>query len=190
MQISLIAAMTPSGVMGIENTSDPKQKSSLPWHIPEELTYFRSKTLGKPIIMGRKTFESIGRLLPKRVNIILSQDKNFQIQASSIKSEKNNDVENPTTCFIVHSVEEALNLDVLKAYEEVMVIGGANIYAQFLPVATRLYLTTIHNEYEGNIYFPNFDLKDWDLIEEKEEALFTAKIYQRKSQSLRDNRAN
>jgi dihydrofolate reductase len=166
--------------MGIENTSDPNQKSSLPWHIPEELRYFRSKTLGKPIIMGRKTFESIGRLLPKRVNIILSQDKHFQIQVPPTKSEKTNDVENQTTCFIVHSVKEALKLDILKTYDEVMVIGGSKIYAQFLPVATRLYLTTIHDEYEGNVYFPTFDLKDWDLIEEKEGNLFTAKIYQRK----------
>src|SRR5579872_5199461 len=116
MNISLIAAMSQNGVIG--------QNNKLPWHIPEELKYFKSKTLNKPVIMGRKTFESMGcKPLPNRINIILTKEKSFEAKG----------------CIVVHSIEEALKT--VKGYEEVMVIGGANIYEQFLPLASCLYLT-------------------------------------------------
>nr|AIA16648.1 Dihydrofolate reductase [uncultured bacterium] len=158
MRIALIAAMTREGVIGIHNT--------LPWHIPEELQYFKKMTLGKPIIMGRKTFESMNcKPLPKRKNIILTQSK-----FKSSDSFENG--------IVVHSIEEALSH--VQESEEVMVIGGAKIYEAFLPLASRLYLTIIEGEYKGDTYFPKIDWAEWTVIEENRNALFTTKILDRK----------
>ena len=155
MRISLIAAMSENGVIGNNN--------ALPWHLPEELKYFRSKTLGKPIIMGRKTFESMGnKPLPNRQNIILTHDKNFSRE----------DV------FVVHSVDEALK--VVGTCEEVMIIGGASVYQAFLPFTTRLYLTVVHQEYIGDTFFPIINWEEWDSISEQKMDGFTVKVWDRK----------
>nr|AIA14208.1 Dihydrofolate reductase [uncultured bacterium] len=159
MHISLIAAMTEKSIIGKDN--------QLPWHIPEDLKYFKQITLGKPVVMGRKTFESMrSKPLPNRHNIILTTDLKF-------KSE---------TCSVVHSISEAIK--VVGQCEEMMVIGGATIYQQFLPLATRLYLSIVHENYDGDTYFPSITWDEWELKKENPGVLFTTKIYERRD-SLR-----
>jgi len=155
MPISLIAAMTKQGVIGNNNT--------LPWNIPEELKYFREMTSGKPVIMGRKTFESIGsKPLPKRQNIILTRE-NLTLEG----------------CIVVHSSKEAIKAagDV----NEIMVIGGAVIFQEFLPLASRLYLNIIHQDYPGDTFFPNVHWEEWILTFEEAREGFTIKIWDRKN---------
>jgi len=141
MRISLIAAITPTRVMGKNN--------QLPWQMPADLQYFKKVTLGKPVIMGRKTYESIGKPLPGRKNIIITQNKNFSA---------------PPECQIVHSVAEALALDSIKDCEEVCVIGGSKIFELTLPLADYLYLTFIEADISGDVYFPEWDKTQWTEI--------------------------
>lgn len=136
----MIAAMTDERVIGIDN--------SLPWKLPNDMRWFRQHTLGKPIIMGRKTFESFGaRPLPDRTNIVITRDSGYQAQNS----------------IVVHSIEDALHAagDV----EEVMIIGGASFYEQMLSRAQRLYLTLVHTEVEGDAWFPEIDWQQWQQLE-------------------------
>jgi len=109
-------------------------------------------TKGKPVIMGQKTFESIGRLLPGRTNVILTLDEGFSAEG----------------CVVANSIDEAL--DKVKDAEEIMIIGGVSIYKQFLPLADRMYLTLIEGDFEGDAFFPEFDWSDWDVTERKENA--------------------
>jgi len=138
MIISIIAAVADNMIIG--------DKNSLPWNLPADLEYFKKNTLGKPIIMGAKTFESIGKALPNRKNIILSYDKNYKAEG----------------CLVVTSIEQALGE--VGESEEVMIAGGASIYKQFLPLANRLYLTFIHHDFKGDAYFPKFDINKWKEI--------------------------
>jgi len=135
MIISLIAAMDKNRVIGKNN--------SLPWNLPADMKYFRDKTKGKPVIMGRKTHESIGKPLPKRTNIIITRDQNYKTEG----------------CIIVHSTDEALKA--VGNPEEIMVIGGSQIYKEFLPKANRMYLTFIDAEFEGDTYFPEYNIEEW-----------------------------
>ncbi len=138
--LSMIVAHADNRIIGKDN--------DMPWHLPADLAYFKKTTLGKPIIMGRKTYESIGRPLPGRQNIVISRDSNYQ--AAGVDS--------------VTSVEEALTL--AGNVEEIMVIGGGAIYAHCLPFANRLYITHIKADIEGDTQFPNYDTeKDWQLID-------------------------
>lgn len=137
--ISLIAAMDENRVIGIDNR--------LPWKLPADLQYFREVTMGKPILMGRKTYESIGRPLPGRTNIVLTSDPAFTADG----------------CTIVHSVEEGLGA--AAGSEEVMVIGGASLYRHMLPIAHRLYVTLIHAEFEGDTWFPEIEAGEWREVE-------------------------
>lgn len=130
--------MDKNGVIGVNGR--------LPWHLPDEMKHFRAVTIGKPHIMGRKTLESIGRPLPKRPNIILTRDPDYQFDG----------------CTIVHTVEAALAAagDVA----EITVGGGTDIFALFLPIATRLYLTFVETEVEGSIFFPPWNPAEWAEI--------------------------
>jgi dihydrofolate reductase len=155
MRISLIAAMSENGVIGNNN--------ALPWHLPEELKYFRKMTLGKPVIMGRKTFQSMGnKPLPNRQNIILTHDKDFLREDA----------------LVVHSVDEALKA--AGHCEEVMIIGGASVYQAFLLFTTRLYLTVVHQEYTGDTFFPTINWKEWDRVSEEKMDGFTVKVWDKK----------
>lgn len=150
--ISLITAMSQDQVIGLNN--------SMPWHIAEELQYFKSTTMGKPMIMGRKTFDAIGRrLLPGRKTIVLT---------SGYDIEENGFV-------IAHSVADALQQagDV----PEVMIIGGAGVYKEFLPLAQRLYISIIDKKYEGDAFFPEIDFNKWKLVSQQKHTDFTAKIF-------------
>jgi dihydrofolate reductase len=135
MIISLIAALAADRVIGMEN--------AMPWHLSADLAWFKRNTLNKPVIMGRKTFESIGRPLPSRHNIVLSR-----CQGSD-----------PSVTW-VGSLDDALAA--AGDAEEVMVIGGGGVYSQFLPRANRLYLTHIDTEVEGDTYFPDYEPDEWD----------------------------
>jgi len=142
MIISLIAAIAHNNVIGNTNT--------LPWKLPADLKRFRILTTGKPIVMGRKTFESIGKPLPERRNVVISNDLH----------------ENIPGCTVVSSLQQALA--VTKGAEEIMIIGGASIYAQFLPMAQRMYLTLIDEEFDGDVYFPRWNPKEWKEMERSE----------------------
>lgn len=130
----MIAAISKNNQIGLNQ--------QMPWHLPEDLNYFRCITTGHPIIMGRKTYESIGRLLPDRHNIILTRDPNFSISHDAIRLD------------IVHSLQEALSI--LPDEPATFIIGGGEIYAAFMPYATRLYLTLIDQEIEGDTAFPAY----------------------------------
>ncbi len=137
MIISLIAALAVDRVIGFENT--------MPWHLPADLAWFKRNTLNKPIIMGRKTYESIGRPLPGRQNIVLSRTPGSDDRVTWVTS-----------------INEALAA--AGEVEEVMVIGGGNIYKQFLASANRLYLTHVDTEVEGDTYFPEYEPDEWQSI--------------------------
>ena len=147
MKISLIAAMAKNRVIGLNNT--------MPWHLPADLAHFKALTLNKPIIMGRKTYLSIGRVLPGRKNIILTRDKNFHVEGG----------------FCAQTIEQALQHagdDQEIAVAEVVVIGGAEIYQQFIEKATCLYLTLIDLDTKGDTYFPDYNRKhSWRVHSKK-----------------------
>jgi len=140
MRISIIAAMTHNRVIGKGDT--------MPWHLPAELRHFKQTTMGKPIIMGRKTFDSIGRALPGRRNIILTHDPKFESDGT----------------VIVHSIEEALTA--AGRADEVMIIGGGHLYRQMINRADRLYLTMIDVILEGDTFFPDIAGQEWRKLEE------------------------
>ena len=144
MRIALIVAMAENRVIGRNN--------QLPWRIPADLRHFKALTLGKPVIMGRKTYESIGRPLPGRDNIVISADSGYQAEG----------------CQVVHSVEQAL--EAAGSCEEAMIIGGANLYRQTLENADRLYLTLVKAEPEGDTWFPEIELQQWREIERQAHA--------------------
>lgn len=139
MIISIIAAVAKNGVIGNKNT--------LPWHLPSDMKHFKETTTGHCIIMGQKTHESIGRALPARTNIVLTFDTNFKSEG----------------CITVTSIEEALRVASAKNESEVFIIGGALIYKQFIEIANRLYITRIHKKFDGDVFFPEIDMKKWHL---------------------------
>jgi dihydrofolate reductase len=140
MIISIISAMADNRVIGINN--------SLPWKLPSDMKWFRQHTLGKPIVMGRKTFESFGgRALPDRPNIIITRDQEYKVDDA----------------VVTHSIDEALQA--AGEVEEVMIIGGESFYAQMLPRADRMYLTFVHAEVEGDAWFPEYNETDWKEID-------------------------
>ena len=136
MRVSLVVAMAHDGVIG--------RDGGMPWHLPAELKRFRAITLGKPIVMGRRTHDSIGRTLPGRRNIVLSRDPAYRAAEGSE---------------VFPSLDAALAA--LADCEEVMIIGGATLYAEALPRATRLHLTEIDAELVGDTWFPAFDRDPW-----------------------------
>ncbi|MCH8501346.1 MAG: type 3 dihydrofolate reductase [Aliidiomarina sp.] len=143
MHISLIAAMAHNRVIG--------KHGDMPWHLPGELQYFKSLTIGKPIVMGRKTFESIGRPLSGRHNIVISRTaENLPSEVTHVSSP-----EAAIRAAKLRAEEEGVQL------EELMVIGGGQIYAAFLPMATRLYLTHIDLNVDGDTWFPEYHPEQW-----------------------------
>ena len=137
MIISIISAVAENRVIG--------NKNGLPWHLTADFKYFKEKTSGKTIVLGLNTFKSIGeKPLPDRKHIILNNDPNYKV---------------PGNCFLAKSIDEVLEM--AKNDKEVFVCGGASVYKQFLPLANRLYLTYIHHNFEGDTYFPEFNLNEW-----------------------------
>ena len=141
MIVSIIAAIGKNRVIGNDN--------NLPWRLPADMKRFRKLTLGKQVVMGQRTFESIGKALPGRTNIVLSNNPGFRAK----------------DCLVAHSLEEALNA---AKEEEVMIVGGESVYKQFLPLADRMYLTLIDEEFAGDAYFPEYNSEEWEEKERRD----------------------
>ncbi len=142
MTITLIVAVADSGVIGRNN--------ELPWHLPEDLKRFKRLTMGKPIVMGRKTFESIGKPLPGRVNIVVTRDPDYRREG----------------VVVVHDVDSALRA--AGQVPEIMVIGGAELFRSLLPRAGRVHLTRVHGNIEGDVMWPALDRREWQVVEREE----------------------
>ncbi len=141
--ISFLWAQDENGLIGNNN--------DLPWRLPADLKYFKETTMGHPIVMGRKTYESIGRPLPGRTNIILTRDQDYQAEG----------------CLVFHAREDLLEW-IKEKGSEVFITGGSEIFKLFLEDADRLYVTKIGATFEGNTYFPELDWKKWRLVSAEE----------------------
>ena len=135
MSLSIIVAMAKNRTIGVNNT--------LPWRCPEDLKHFKALTMGHHMIMGRKTFDSIGKQLPGRTTVVVTRDKNLKIEG----------------CLIAHSLPDAIKL--CAGDEEAFIVGGADIYRQSLQLADTLYITEIQQNVEGDAHFPEFDRNLW-----------------------------
>jgi dihydrofolate reductase len=143
-RVFLVAAVAANGVIGA--------RGKLPWHLPEDLKHFKALTLGHPVIMGRKTWESLGRALPGRENIVVTRAAGYQAPGASVAA----------------SLDAALALCIGESVA--FVIGGAALYAAALPIADGLVLTEIHHDFEGDTHFPVFDRKAWRETQRKSQA--------------------
>lgn len=141
--ISIVVAMDKNRVIGKNN--------QLPWHLPADLAFFKKVTMGKAIVMGRKTHESIGRPLPGRENIILTKNRDYQAEG----------------CTIIHSVDDVFDLEKTEN-GEVCVIGGAEIFKEVLACSDRLYITEIDHEFDGDTFFPPIKESDWTLVSKEQ----------------------
>jgi dihydrofolate reductase len=138
--ISIIAAIGNNNVIG--------NKNKLPWHLPADLKYYKEMTMGKVVVMGQKTFESIGsKPLPGRKMVILNNDEKYKA---------------PEDCRAAKSIDELL--EITKNDGEVMICGGASVYRQVLPIADRLYITFVHGDFEGDTFFPEIDKEQWKEV--------------------------
>tara|TARA_R110002074_G_scaffold145034_1_gene293224 strand:- start:89820 stop:90293 length:474 start_codon:yes stop_codon:yes gene_type:complete len=140
----MIVAMADNRAIGKDN--------QLLWHLPDDFKHFKSVTMAKPILMGRKTYQSIGKPLPGRQNIVITKDLTFTADG----------------VLVVNSIDAAL--DAAKEDAEVMVIGGASFYQQMLPLADRLYVTQVHHHFDADTFFPEIDADQWRLVEQTEHA--------------------
>ncbi|MFO0891900.1 MAG: dihydrofolate reductase [Isosphaeraceae bacterium] len=141
MKLSLVVAMSRDGLIGREG--------ALPWRLPRDLKHFRKLTWGKPIIMGRKTYESLGRPLPGRTNIVLTRQTDYLAAG----------------CMVAHGRDDALALAAGTGAEEAMIIGGSEVFRMFLPLATTIHLTLVEGEFRGDVFFPQPILgsPDWKV---------------------------
>jgi dihydrofolate reductase len=159
MIVSIIVAATEQWVIG--------KNSTLPWHIPEDFKWFRKHTRGRPVIMGRKTYESIGRLLPDRENVILTHKNDYQVDGAKI----------------FHSLEHAIHYYRVRNEPEIFIIGGSRVFREALPLANRIYLTVIEKAFEGNVFFPGFSREEYRIVLKEphtEDIPFTFYIFEKK----------
>ena len=138
MTLSIITAMASNRTIGIDNT--------LPWRCPADLKHFKALTMGHHMIMGRKTFDSIGKPLPGRTTVVVTRNRNLQIEG----------------CIVAHSLQEAIAA--CSGDAEIFIVGGAELYTQALPLTDMLYITEIRQEAEGDAHFPEFDMNAWQEI--------------------------
>lgn len=138
--VSIIVAMGRNRVIGKDN--------DLIWHLPADLKHFKETTMGKPVIMGRKTFESMGKPLPGRTNIVITRNNQYEAKG----------------CLVAQSLEKALKR--VSGEAEVFIAGGGEIYREAMPLADRMHITIIDHSFEGDTYFPEFSKKEWKIIEE------------------------
>ena len=150
LPLSLIAALGENRVIGVDNR--------MPWHLPGDFKYFKATTLGKPIIMGRKTWDSLGRPLPGRLNLVVSRQTGLALEGAEVFPS------------LEAAVERAEAWALEQGVDELMLIGGAQLYAQGLELADRLYLTRVALSPEGDAWFPEFDLNRWRLVSNLENA--------------------
>lgn len=143
--ISIIAAIAKNGIIGNNN--------SLPWNLPVDMKYFRNTTMGHTIVMGRRNYEDIGKALPGRRNIVLTRNRNFLAD----------------NCEIAHSIDEIMRM--IDKKDETFIIGGAEIYLSFLPYADKLYITHIDVDIDGDVVFPDYNTREWELESEETHAV-------------------
>jgi dihydrofolate reductase len=149
--ISMIVAMDENGLIGKNN--------SLPWHLPNDLKYFKRITIGNTIVMGRKTYESIGKPLPGRKNVILTRNKNYTIDNATI-------INSPDM------VQQLASID------DVFIIGGAELFSSLIGITDKLYITKIHEKFEGDVYFPSINWDDWVIESVEKGTVDDNNIYQ------------
>ena len=137
MTISIIVAVAANRAIGLNN--------KMPWHITEDLQRFKAITMGSPVVMGRKTFESLRSALPGRKNVVITRNSDYKADGA----------------VVVHSLEEAIKA--CEGVEEIFIMGGAQIYEQALPIADRFYLTRVLHDYEADTYFPDWDINEWEV---------------------------
>ena len=164
MTVSIIVAISENHVIG--------RQGNMPWRLPDDLKRFKALTTGHAVIMGRKTFDSIGRPLPNRINIVITRDRNCTIDG----------------VIIAHSLDEAFQQ--AAGNDEIFIIGGGEIYQQAIPLADRLYVTLVHTTVEGDTFFPAFDEDQWRLAsdehhdaDDRHAHAFSFRLYERASQS-------
>ena len=143
MNVSLLVAADENNVIGKDN--------KLPWHLPNDLRYFKNQTWGMPILMGRKTFESIGKALPGRRSIVITRNKEWNREGVEV----------------VHSIDESIVRAKAFGAKEIFVIGGAEIFTTSFPLASRVYLTRIHHHFEGDSHFPELPPAEWKLVQSR-----------------------
>ena len=144
IRLSLMVAKASNRVIGRNN--------KLPWYLPNDLKYFKQVTFGKPVIMGRKTWDSLGKPLPGRTNIVITRQADFQAEGAKV------------VATLDEAVTLAENVAFIEGQDEAVVMGGAEIYALALPQADRLYLTEVHAEVDGDTWFPEYDTSEWKEI--------------------------
>jgi dihydrofolate reductase len=144
MILSIIVAASANNVIGKDN--------KLPWHLPEDLKYFKNTTWAMPVVMGRKTYESIGKPLPGRTNIVITRNKDLKIEGVEA----------------VQSLNEAIAIAAKEEVKEIFIIGGAEIFNSSFPQVSRIYLTRIHSEPEGDVFFPGFNKENWAQVKNKD----------------------
>jgi dihydrofolate reductase len=166
LPLSLIVAVADNGVIGIDNR--------LPWHLPAELKYFKAVTLGKPLVMGRKTWDSLGRPLPGRLNLVVSRQTDLHAEGAEVRAS------------LAAAVERAAAWAQEREASEIMLIGGAQLFAEALPVAQRLYLTRVALAPEGDVFFPDWQESDWQLVSrlehpaEEDRPAYSCEVWERR----------
>jgi len=163
----MIAAVGENGVIGSDQ--------SIPWRIPSDFAWFKQQTLGKPMVMGRKQFETVGKPLPGRTNIVITRRRDFQPQGVVV-------VESPEA-----ALDHAEKIAPADGAQEIMIIGGGEIYALFMPAAERLYITHVDLAPDGDVFFPKITQEDWTVIDlpevapsPRDEATYRVKVYERR----------
>jgi dihydrofolate reductase len=167
IRIAMIAGVAQNGVIGSEQT--------IPWRIPSDMVFFKKTTLGKPIVMGRKQYETVGRPLPGRTNIVVTRQRGYQ----------------PDGVLVVHDIDAALEkakeIAAADGVDEIMIIGGGELYAQLMDRADRLYITDIDLSPEGDVRFPAIAPEQWTVVDlpevapsPKDEASYRVKVYERR----------
>lgn len=144
--LSAIVAMAENRVIGKNN--------QLPWHLPADLRHFKQITTGNAIIMGRKTYESIGKPLPNRTNIVISRNLSYRVPG----------------CQVVGSIEEAVEIAEAEKRAEIFIIGGSEVYEQLMPYVEKIYMTIVHQNFEGDAYFPELNSSEWTETEREDHA--------------------
>jgi dihydrofolate reductase len=155
-KLAIIAALNAKRVIGVDG--------GLPWHIPEDLKYFKANTTGHAIIMGRKTYDSIGRALPNRRNIVISRNPELEIEGVE------------TTTSLKEAIQLARSDD-----DEPRIIGGASIYEAAMPLATKMFLTQVDQDIDGDTFFPHFEDNDWEEIQSTAHDGFVFRLLERKA---------
>lgn len=145
--------MILSIIVAMDEKNGIARQGKLPWHLSKDLKRFKALTMDHTVIMGRKTFESIGRELPGRTNLVITRQEHYQVPG----------------CLVVHSLQEGLSVAEEKGEKEAFIIGGGEIYAQAYPLADRIYLTVVYADTEADIFFPNIDLSAWNEVFNQED---------------------